>query len=181
MGQMGSMGMGRGPADIDEPEVAVDPVPEVAVDPVVDAASAEGDPHLTATGSLEEKDLVADDLSFIAEDEFDEFDEFDEVAGMGMGMGQMGSMGMGSMGMGSMGMGSMGMGQMGSMGMGRGPADIDEPEVAVDPVPEVAVDPVDDDASAVGDPHLIATGSLEERDLVADDLSQESTKPTKKR
>merc|ERR1719329_450771 len=114
MGQMGSMGMGRGPADIDEPEVAVDPVPEVAVDPVVDAASAVGDPHLTATGSLEEKDLVADDLSFIAEDEFDEFDEFDEVAGMGMG---------------TMGMGSMGMGQMGSMGMGRGPADVDEPEV----------------------------------------------------
>merc|ERR1719329_1868071 len=150
--------MGRGRADIDEPEVAVDPVPEVAVDPVVDAASAVGDPHLTATGSFEEKDLVADDLSFIAEDEFDAFDESDELAGMGMGMGQMGSMGMGSMGM-----GSMGMGQMGSMGMGRGRADIDEPEVAVDPVVDAA--------SAVGDPHLTASGSLEEKDLVADDLS----------
>merc|ERR1719162_2744922 len=62
----------------------------------------------------------------------------EEEVDLGMGMGKMG---MGMMGMGKMGM--MGMGKMGMMGMGA---------------------PQDDEAAAVGDPHMTLTGG-EQDDL----------------
>merc|ERR1719440_1416347 len=68
---------------------------------------------------------------------------------MGMGMG----MGMGKMGMGGMGKMGMGMG----MGMGKTPA------VEVDPV-------VEEEAAAVGDPHLTQSNGVMS-DLEPEDLS----------
>merc|ERR1719446_1080324 len=122
-------------------------VPVVEVDPAVDEeAAAVGDPHMTlSTGEM--KDLSEEDLAFLQDE---------QRPGKGGMMGMMGMGKMGMMGMGKMGM--MGMGMMGGMGGGD-----DVPAVEVDPV-------VDEEAAAVGDPHMtLSTG--ETKDLSPDDLA----------
>merc|ERR1719446_1173771 len=114
-----------------------------------DAAAAVGDPHLT-TSTGEQADLAPEDLALA------QGDEDLNLGKMGMGMGMMG---MGKMGMMGMGMGKMGM--MGMMGMGGD-------DVVVDPA-------VDEEAAAVGDPHLtLSTGEL--KDLSSDDLALTQSK-----
>merc|ERR1719276_58148 len=164
MGKMGMMGMGMMGMGEDAPEPP----------PVADEAEAVGDPHMTLT-SGEKADLCceggdckpcpvsllqeADYYSYYYYESLLQFDgpaEAEAEIGVIDGevkeiLSEVRALGMGRMGMGRGMMGKMGMGMMGKMGMmGMGMMGMGAPEIAVEPV-------IEDEAAAVGDPHLTLT------------------------
>merc|ERR1719198_2823196 len=131
---MGSMGMGMGKMGMGKMGMGMGgKVPAVDVEPAIEEeAAAVGDPHMQRMGG-ETADLEPSDLSLIS----------DEPLLDDEGLEMFGKKGMGKMGMGKMGMGKMGMGKMGMGGK----------------VPAVEVDPVvEEEAAAVGDPHMTQKG-----------------------